>query len=343
MGARRNAARQAAPAAWQPPPETLAHSSGDELSPVHSILETIGATPLLRLARLPPPGTAAIWAKLENGNPSGSVKDRAALAMIEAAERAGLLTPDSDPRGVVVEPTSGNTGIGLGMVCAAKGYRLILTMPDNMSSERRTLLAGYGAELVLTPAAELMGGAIARARAITAETPNAFMPQQFENPANPEAHRRTTGPEILEALEGAGVVPAALVIGVGTGGTLTGVGRAMRERFPKLSIVAVEPKVSAVLSGYPAGVTRIQGLGAGIVPSILDRSLVDRVLAVSDEDAWATRNALARAEGLLAGISAGANLWAAIEVGRGLGPKAHVVTVIPDTGERYFSLAAEFA
>jgi len=310
-------------------------------APVDSILETIGATPLLRLARLAPPGAAAIWAKLENANPSGSVKDRAALAMVEAAEQAGLLTPHATPPNVVVEPTSGNTGIGLAMVCAAKGYRLILTMPDNMSLERRALLIIYGAELVLTPAATLMEGAIARARAIAQETPNAFMPQQFENPANPEAHRVGTGPEILEALDASGVVPNALVVGVGTGGTLTGVGRAMRERFPKLQIIAVEPKVSAVLSGYPAAVTRIQGLGAGFVPPILDRSLLDRVWAVSDEDAWATRRALATAEGILAGISAGANLWVAVEIAKELGPRAHVVTIIPDTGERYFSLEAE--
>ncbi len=312
--------------------------------PIDSILATIGSTPLLRLSRLRPPGTGALWAKLESQNPAGSVKDRAALAMIEAAERTGLLKPHARPPGVVVEPTSGNTGIGLAMVCAAKGYRLILTMPDNMSFERRALLAIYGAELVLTPAADLMEGAIARAREIVHETSHAFMPQQFENPANPEAHRTGTGPEILEALgmSGAsGVVPDALVVGVGTGGSLTGVGRAMRERFPKLQIVAVEPKVSAVLSGYPAAVTRIQGLGAGFVPPILDRSLIDRVVAVSDEDAWATRNALARSEGVLAGISAGANLWAALEVGKELGPKANVVTIIPDTGERYFSLEAE--
>jgi len=310
-------------------------------APVDSILDTIGATPLLRLARLPPPGTAAIWAKLESQNPAGSVKDRAALAMIEAAEREGLLTPHATPPHLVVEPTSGNTGISLAMVCAARGYRLVLTMPDNMSLERRALLTIYGAELVLTPAAALMGGAISRARAIAAETPNAFLPQQFENPANPEAHRTGTGPEILEALDASAVVPTALVVGVGTGGTLTGVGRALRERFPKLTIVAVEPEVCAVLSGYPAAMTRIQGLGAGFVPPILDRSLIDRVLAVSDEDAWATRNALAKSEGVLAGISAGANLWAAMEVARELGPKANVVTIIPDTGERYFSLEAE--
>jgi cysteine synthase A len=317
--------------------------AADSPPPIDSIADAIGATPLLRLSRLPPPRSAAIWAKLENCNPGGSVKDRPALAMIEAAERAGRLTPHATPPGVVIEPTSGNTGISLAMVCAARGYRLILTMPDNMSFERRALLAIHGAELVLTPAAALMEGAIAKARELAAKTPGSFMPQQFENPANPEAHRSATGPEILEALAASGVVPTALVLGVGTGGTLTGVGRAMRERFPKLQIVAVEPEVSAVLSGYPAAVTRIQGLGAGFVPPILDRSLVDRVLAVSDEDAWATRNALARTEGVLAGISAGANLWAAIEVGRKLGSRANVVTLVPDTGERYFSLDAAFS
>jgi cysteine synthase A len=322
---------------------------GDLVS-VDSILDTIGSTPLLRLTRFgrqsglqPVPGGATLWAKLENLEPGGSVKDRAAQSMIAAAERAGLLTPDSDPPGVVVEPTSGNTGIGLGMVCAARGYRLILTMPENMSAERRALLASYGAELVLTPASALMEGAIAKARALAAQIPGAFLPQQFENPANPAAHLASTGPEIAAALEEAGVTPSAFVAGVGTGGTLTGAGRALRERFPKMQIIAVEPRVSAVLSGYSASVTRIQGLGAGFVPPILDRSLIDRVVPVSDEDAWDTRNALAKSEGLLAGISAGAALWAAREVGRELGRRAHVVTVIPDTGERYFSLGAEFA
>jgi len=215
-------------------------------------------------------------------------------------------------------------------------------MPDNMSAERRALLKGYGAELVLTPAAALMGGAIAKAKEIAAEL-KAFMPQQFENLANPETHRLTTGPELLEELEAASIVPSALVAGVGTGGTLTGLGRTLRAKWPKITIVAVEPAVCAVLTGYPPGMTRIQGLGAGFVPPILDRSIIDRVIAVTDEDAWATKKALALKEGVLAGISAGANLWAAAEVARELGPKAHVLTVVCDTGERYFSLEAAFA
>lgn len=318
-----------------------ANSSLAEVAPpIDSILGAIGQTPLIRLTRFSP--RAAIFAKLELMNPGGSLKDRICLGMIEAAERQGRLQPGRSPADVVVEPTSGNTGLGLAMVCAARGYRLILTMPDNMSHERRALLRGYGAELVLTPAAALMEGAIAQAKRIAAEQ-GAFMPQQFENLANPETHQRHTGPEIRAALEAEGVTPDALVAGVGTGGTLTGVGRALRARWPKLRIVAVEPEACAVLTGYPPGVTRIQGLGAGFVPRILDRSLIDRVIAVSDEDAWAQKLSLSRTEGLLAGLSAGANLFAARKVSEELGPRSQVVTFICDTGERYFSLDASFA
>ena len=321
-----------------PVPPAQAVPADSFAPPLGSMLDAVGQTPLLRLARFQEPGAAAIWLKLENLNPGGSVKDRICLAMITAAERSGQLRPES----TVVEPTSGNTGIGLAMVCAAKGYRLVLAMPDNMSFERRALLKAYGAELVLTPAAQLMEGAIAKARVIAAETQNSFMPQQFENPANPAAHFETTGPEIAEAFAAQGLAPTALVAGVGTGGTLTGVGRALRLSYPRLTIVAVEPASCAVLSGCPPGVTRIQGLGAGFVPPILDRSLIDRIAVVRDEDAWQTQRELALREGVLAGISTGANLWAARQLARELGPKAHLVTFACDTGERYFSLQAEF-
>jgi cysteine synthase A len=307
--------------------------------PLTSVLETIGQTPLVRLRRIAPPGCATIWAKLELFNPGGSVKDRICLAMIEDAERTGKLQPG----GTVVESTSGNTGIGLALVCAAKGYSLVLTMPDNMSYERRALLAAYGAEVVLTPAAQLMDGAITRATAIVREREGSYAPQQFQNPANPRAHFERTGPEIALAMTGEGLVPHAFVSGVGTGGTLTGVGRFLKQRHPRLRVVAVEPDNCAVLSGYPPGVTRIQGLGAGFVPAILDRSIIDEVITVSDEQAWQAKSNLSAREGILAGISSGANLAAAIRVGLALGPSAHVVTVICDTGERYFSLAEGLA
>jgi cysteine synthase A len=307
--------------------------------PLPSVLETIGGTPLLRLRRVAPRGCAAIWAKLENLNPGGSVKDRICRSMIADAERTGKLLPG----GTVVEPTSGNTGIGLALVCAAKGYPLVLTLPDNMSQERRALLASYGAEVVLTPAAELMEGAIERARLIVSQRQGAFMPQQFQNLANPQAHFEGTGPEIHRALKETGATPSAFVAGVGTGGTLTGVGRFLRQHHPRVRLVAVEPENCAVLSGYPPGITRIQGLGAGFVPPILDRSLIDEVVMVSDEQAWRMKVRLAEVEGLLTGISSGANVAAAIQLGVALGPAAHVVTVVCDTGERYFSLAAEFA
>jgi cysteine synthase A len=280
-----------------------------------------------------------LWAKLELLNPGGSVKDRICLRMVAAAEMEGRLRPG----GTVVEPTSGNTGVGLALVCAVRGYRLILTMPENMSHERRALLAAYGAEIQLTPAARMMEGAISRAEELCREDPRRVMLQQFENPANPAAHRESTGPELIAALEAGGITPSALVLGVGTGGTLTGAGRAMKERYPRLRVVAVEPAVCAVLTGYPAGITRIQGLGAGFVPPILDRSVIDRVIAVEDEEAWRLKQRLALEEGLLCGISSGAAVAAALLVAGELGPQRHVVTLLPDTGERYFSLTKEFA
>jgi cysteine synthase len=297
-----------------------------------SVLELIGRTPMIRLNRLPKPGGAVVVAKLESANPGGSIKDRIALAMIEDAERRGRLRPGV----TIVEPTSGNTGIGLAMAAAVKGYRLILTMPDDMSVERRRLLERFGAELRLTPAIEGMTGAVFAAHQLVDEHGDYFMPQQFENPANPEIHRRTTAQEILKALDG----PAdALVVGVGTGGTLTGVGEVLRAKWPDVRIVAVEPARSPVLSGGKARPHPIQGIGASFVPGILNRDIIDRIILVRDEDALTWSRRLAREEGLLVGISAGAAAWAACQVAEELAPGQLVVTVLPDTGERYLSMA----
>jgi len=284
----------------------------------------------VRLRRVVPSDHAQVWAKLETFNPGGSVKDRICLAMIERAEREGRLKPG----GTIVEPTSGNTGIGLAMIAAVKGYRLILTMPDTMSEERRSLLAGYGAQVVLTPDSRGMHAAIARAQELVRENPDYFMPQQFANPANPQVHHDTTGPELLEQLERID----AFVAGVGTGGTITGVGHFLRRELrDRLLIVAVEPKSSAVLSGGEPGFHKIQGIGAGFVPEILDTKVYDEVIAVSDADAAECARRLAKAEGLLVGISAGANCWASIEIARRLGPGKIVATVFCDSGERYLS------
>lgn len=293
-----------------------------------TVLELIGRTPIVRLRRLPPEGAAEVWAKLERQNPGGSVKDRIGIAMIEAAEAAGLL----EPGGVIVEPTSGNTGIGLAMAAAVKGYRLILTMPDTLSLERRALLKAYGAELVLTPGGEGMKGAIARAQEL-ARAHNGFVPLQFSNPANPEIHRRTTAVEILEQ---AGQVDA-FVAGIGTGGTITGVGQVLKEALPGVRIVAVEPAGSPVLSGGSPGKHKIQGIGAGFVPDVLDTGIIDEVVQVTDQDARDTARRLARQEGILAGISSGAAAWAAVQVAQRMGAGRMVVTVLPDTGERYLS------
>jgi cysteine synthase len=300
-----------------------------------SILARIGRTPLVRLRRMPGPDLADVLAKCEQMNPGGSVKDRPALAMIEAAERAGRLVPG---RSVIVEATSGNTGVGLALVAAVKGYRLILTMPENMSPERMALLRAYGAELHLTPAERVMRGAVDKANAIAAANPSAFMPEQFKNPTNPGVHLATTGPEILAQLAGAS--PDAFVAGVGTGGTITGVGRALRARHPEVAIIGVEPAASAVLSGGAPGPHRIQGIGAGFVPETLDRGLLTEVRRVTEADAEDHRLRLAREEGLLVGISAGAAMKVALDVARELGPGKTVVTVLPDTGERYLSAPA---
>jgi cysteine synthase A len=300
-----------------------------------SILARIGGTPLVRLRRMPGAGGADVVAKCEQMNPGGSVKDRPALAMIEAAEREGRLVPG---RSVIVEATSGNTGIGLALVAAVKGYRLILTMPENMSPERMALLRAYGAELHLTPAERVMRGAVEQANAIAASNKHAFMPEQFTNPTNPGVHAATTGPEILAQLGDR--APAAFVAGIGTGGTITGVGRALRARHPGVAIIGVEPAASAVLSGGTAGPHRIQGIGAGFVPDNLDRELLSEVRRVTEGDAEEHRLRLAREEGLLVGISAGAAVKVALDVAKALGAGKTVVTVLPDTGERYVSAAA---
>jgi cysteine synthase A len=301
-----------------------------------SVLDLIGNTPLVRLHRVGPAGSATILAKVESQNPGGSVKDRIARSMIEDAERRGGLRPGS----TLVEPTSGNTGIGLALVSAVKGYRLILTMPDDMSLERRRLLARLGAELVLTPAIEGMTGAVFAAQELCRSHPGYVMLQQFENPANPDAHRQTTALEILEATGGK---VDAFVAGVGTGGTITGVGEVLRERMPRVRIVAVEPARSPVLSGGKFGVHGIQGIGASFVPGILNRSVIDEIVQVKDEDAMATSLRLAREEGLLVGVSAGANVWAALGVAERLGTGRTVVTILCDTGERYLSVPLEGA
>ncbi len=300
------------------------------VSVARSPIELIGRTPVVRLNRLPGKDDAEVWAKLENFNPGGSVKDRICLSMIEAAEREGRIKPGD----TIVEPTSGNTGIGLALVAAVKGYKLILTMPDTMSEERRSLLAAYGAELILTPDTRGMHAAVAKAEELVRQNPSYYMPQQFANPANPAVHYSSTGPELIEQLPQID----AFISGVGTGGTITGVGRCLREHLKnRVLIVAVEPKSSPVLSGGEAGFHKIQGIGAGFIPKNLDTKIYDEVIAVSDDDATQHSRRLAREEGILVGISSGANCCAALAVAKRLGKGKVVAVVFCDTGERYLT------
>jgi cysteine synthase A len=296
---------------------------------MNSILDTVGNTPMVKLNRIVPENSATVYAKIESFNPTWSVKDRIAKSMIEVAERKGLVNKDT----TIIEPTSGNTGIGLGMVCAVKGYKLILTMPETMTVERRKLLAAYGAQLVLTPGPEGMGGAVKKAEELAASTPNSYLPQQFKNKANPWIHRKTTAKEILKTVEKID----AFVAGVGTGGTITGVGQALKRKFPQVKIVAVEPEESPVLSGGKPGPHKIQGIGAGFVPAVLDMKVYDRIIKVNSKDAAETSRRIARLEGMLVGISSGAATFAALQVAKELGPGKTVVVLMPDIGERYLS------
>ena len=294
------------------------------------IMAAVGFTPLVRINRLGS-GKAVILAKLESYNPCGSVKDRIAKSMIEAAEKKGLITPDT----VLIEPTIGNTGIGLACICAAKGYRLILTMPDSMSVERRQLLKLFGAEIIFTPAHRGMAGAVKKAQQLADEDPNLLMLQQFSNPANPQIHRETTAVEIWNDTDGKVDI---LVVGVGTGGTLTGCGEVLKNRNSDLKVVAVEPEDSPVLSGGSPGLHKIQGIGAGFVPDVLNTDLIDEIVQVSNDDALETARQLAAREGILGGISSGAALWAAIEISRREENQGKtIVVILPDTGERYIS------
>lgn len=298
--------------------------------PVDNITDIIGQTPVVKLRHQAGEDAADIYVKLEYQNPGGSVKDRIALAMIEQAEKEGKIKPGD----TIVEPTSGNTGIGLAFVCAAKGYKAVFTMPETMSMERRNLLKAYGAELVLTPGAEAMKGAIKKAKELK-ETHGYFEPQQFENPANPKVHELTTGPELVEQFEGRTI--DAFLAGVGTGGTLSGAGKVLKEKYPDIQIVAIEPEDSPVLSGGEPGPHKLQGLGAGFVPGTLNTEIYDEIIKVGNEVAMGTSRRVAKEEGILGGISSGAAIYAAIQKAKELGKGKTVVTVLPSNGERYLS------
>lgn len=294
----------------------------------NSVADLVGKTPIVKLNRITGPEDAEIYLKLEFFNPGSSVKDRIALSMIEAAEKAG----DIKPGDTIIEPTSGNTGIGLAMIAAAKGYKSVLVMPETMSLERRNLLRAYGADLILTPGPDGMKGAIAKATEVSEEK-GWFMPQQFNNMANPEVHRLTTGPEIVEAMDQLD----AFISGIGTGGTITGAGEVLKKNFPGIEIVAVEPKDSAILSGGQPGPHKIQGIGAGFIPEILDTEIYDSIIQVSNEDAYEVARKVAREEGILGGVSSGAAIYAALEVARRLGKGKKVLAILPSNGERYLS------
>ena len=298
--------------------------------PVENITEIIGQTPVVKLRHQAGEDAADIYVKLEYQNPGGSVKDRIALAMIEQAEKDGKIKPGD----TIVEPTSGNTGIGLAFVCAAKGYKAVFTMPETMSQERRNLLKAYGAELVLTPGAEAMKGAIKKAKELKEEH-GYFEPQQFENPANPKIHELTTGPELVEQFEGKTI--DAFLAGVGTGGTLSGAGKVLKEKYPDIQLVAIEPEASPVLSGGEPGPHKLQGLGAGFIPDTLNTEIYDEIITVGNETAMETSRRVAKEEGILGGISSGAAIYAAIQKAKELGKGKTVVTVLPSNGERYLS------
>ena len=300
-----------------------------------NITELIGQTPIIQLNRINGEDSARVLAKIEMYNPGGSVKDRICLAMIEDAESKGLLKKGA----VIIEPTSGNTGIGLAMISAVRGYRCILTMPETMSLERMYILKSYGAEVVLTPGVDGMQGSIKKAESLLKKIPNSFMPQQFNNESNPEIHRKTTAQEILSAVNGNIDV---FVAGVGTGGTITGIGEVLKKRNPDTRVIAVEPKTSAVLSGEAPGPHKIQGIGAGFIPGILNKDIIDEIITVEDRDAFKTAGQLARQEGLFVGISAGAAAWAALNIAKEIGKGKTVVVIFPDTGERYFSMQQYF-
>lgn len=296
-----------------------------------SVLDMIGRTPVVRLRKLPPPGAPEVWVKLEGYNPGGSVKDRPALNMIRAAEAAGRIRPGVT---TIIEPTSGNTGIGLALVCAVRGYRCIITMPDSATAERVKLLCAYGADVHLTPGAQRMTGAIDKAMALAAEIPDSFIPQQFENPANPDVHRSTTALEILEQLEGR---LDLFVLTAGTGGTVTGTGEVLKQHLPDLRIYVVEPAASPVLAGGEPGSHKIPGTGPGFIPKILNQRIYDRICHVTDDDAQNMARSLARSEGLLLGASAAAAVHVALEAAREMGPDQRILTIAPDGGERYLS------
>jgi cysteine synthase A len=301
---------------------------------VQDVTQLIGDTPLVRLNRVVPEGSAEIYVKLEYQNPGASVKDRIAISMIEVAEQQGLIKPGVN---TIVEPTSGNTGIGLAMVAAAKGYRAILVMPETMSIERRNLLRAYGAELVLTPGSEGMNGSVKKAEEIAKENPSYFLPQQFKNQANVKVHRETTGPEIVEAINSLDGKLDAFISGIGTGGTISGAGEVLKKNFPNIKIYAVEPAASPLLSGGGPGPHKIQGIGANFIPEILNREIYDHVLTVENEEAFETARAVAKKEGLLVGISSGAAIFAALKVAKELGEGKRVVAIVPSNGERYLS------